>query len=460
MSRKTKYSLLILLAFNIIYSVATGIYFLYMYKGNEFLKNVDSLFEGWFYIVSAIGILAVSFYMKGHYTKKRMLTAYSVSVISVVLISFLLFLPISKAAFTVILFTFFVLAGATQGCYVFLLTLFFPKANRCMGLGIAASLSVIINAALSLINDGLFVQTIYAVVLFFILAVLGCVLLMIAFKRYSFAELFPEADPFASHNAPVWNRKAFIFTCLFISLSWTIQSLGFFFPLNGSSVLGISSEMLRLTNILGLLIGGFIMSRDKRLGSISCLIILATPMLYIMLQAKAGITLLVFLLSYFFTGVLSIYRYGIIADLSDSENSNKTAMTYLCAFGLFFGRIGEGTGALLGIKYSSNTLLLLTITSFILVIAVAFFVLHYLKLFTPVPQIVQNHNDRMTSFKIKYGLSGREIDVLEFLLDDDSNAEIAEKLFVSENTIRFHVSNILKKTGCKNRKEISALFYK
>ena len=36
------------------------------------------------------------------------------------------------------------------------------------------------------------------------------------------------------------------------------------------------------------------------------------------------------------------------------------------------------------------------------------------------------------------------MDVLDLLLDDDSNSEIAEKLFVSENTIRFHVSNILK----------------
>lgn len=258
---------------------------------------------------------------------------------------------------------------------------------------------------------------------------------------------------------PIWNVKTFIVSCIFITLSWMIQSLGFYFPYNGGLILGINNEVLRITNIIGLIVAGCLLDRDKKMGSIISLIILATPMLYIFLQASAGITLAVFLLSYLFTGVLSVYRMGIIADLCEKSNSKGASMLWMCSFGLIFGRLGEAGGGTLGIKLSGNTILLLTVTSFVLVIAIAFFIFHYFSLFIPVPQVVQNYDDKLTSFKIKYDLSNREMDVLKILLDGHSNSEIADMLYVSENTVRFHVSNILKKTGCKNRKEISASFH-
>lgn len=49
------------------------------------------------------------------------------------------------------------------------------------------------------------------------------------------------------------------------------------------------------------------------------------------------------------------------------------------------------------------------------------------------------------------GLTAREIEVLELMAQQHSNAQIAEKLFVSENTVKTHVSNILAKLGCNDR---------
>jgi NarL family two-component system response regulator LiaR len=49
------------------------------------------------------------------------------------------------------------------------------------------------------------------------------------------------------------------------------------------------------------------------------------------------------------------------------------------------------------------------------------------------------------------GITRRELDTLELMAQGMSNREIAEKLFVSENTVKTHSSRVFDKLGAKRR---------
>ncbi|HEY0761671.1 MAG TPA: LuxR C-terminal-related transcriptional regulator [Pyrinomonadaceae bacterium] len=49
------------------------------------------------------------------------------------------------------------------------------------------------------------------------------------------------------------------------------------------------------------------------------------------------------------------------------------------------------------------------------------------------------------------GITKRELEILELIAQGMSNREIAEKLFVSENTVKTHSSRLFDKLGAKRR---------
>ena len=53
-------------------------------------------------------------------------------------------------------------------------------------------------------------------------------------------------------------------------------------------------------------------------------------------------------------------------------------------------------------------------------------------------------------------LSERELDVLRELISGDSNAEIGARLGISASTVKWHVQNLLEKTGMHTRTELAA----
>lgn len=57
-------------------------------------------------------------------------------------------------------------------------------------------------------------------------------------------------------------------------------------------------------------------------------------------------------------------------------------------------------------------------------------------------------------------LTDRESQVVQLVVQGLSNGEIAEKLFIEEKTVKFHLSSIYKKLGAKNRAALIVEYYK
>ena len=69
--------------------------------------------------------------------------------------------------------------------------------------------------------------------------------------------------------------------------------------------------------------------------------------------------------------------------------------------------------------------------------------------------------DKLSSIKAneaddKDGLSKREVEILELLTKGATNKEIAETLFITENTAKVHLKNIMEKLQLRNRQQAVA----
>ena len=58
------------------------------------------------------------------------------------------------------------------------------------------------------------------------------------------------------------------------------------------------------------------------------------------------------------------------------------------------------------------------------------------------------------------GFTEREREVVRAIADGMSNAEVAEALYMSEGTVRNHISSILAKLGLRNRTQIAVYYYR
>ena len=71
-------------------------------------------------------------------------------------------------------------------------------------------------------------------------------------------------------------------------------------------------------------------------------------------------------------------------------------------------------------------------------------------------RVLGNLRGKNTDEALYADLTERELDVLKLIANGLTNSQIAEKLFISENTVKGHVSNILSKLHLADRTQVAA----
>ena len=70
------------------------------------------------------------------------------------------------------------------------------------------------------------------------------------------------------------------------------------------------------------------------------------------------------------------------------------------------------------------------------------------------------HGDRLRKYQLRYRLTNRETEVLWEILQKHKTADIATNLIITIPTAKYHISNILQKTGARNQRELRYLIQK
>ncbi|MBR1622571.1 MAG: helix-turn-helix transcriptional regulator [Pseudobutyrivibrio sp.] len=157
--------------------------------------------------------------------------------------------------------------------------------------------------------------------------------------------------------------------------------------------------------------------------------------------------------SYLLGGLISVFRAVAFLD-----TANENQLFYLAPMGLFIGRVGESVGYLIRTRLFNNYVVLLLIISVFFALAIVLFALVYSFAYLKPEANALPEIDYHASFVGRYQLSTREIQILDEILSGKANKEIAAILFITEATVKFHVKNLLQKTNCKNRNELTKLY--
>lgn len=340
-----------------------------------------------------------------------------------------------------------ILCGMLSGYFLYILTCETETGNSAITLGLGYSLSIVASWLLSLIAGR---SSSYTLTILLVCLLSAAAVFLLSCKGRKPQP--PEADEPAGENHAVSSSDApfgslLLLTGGLVFLFSIVNTCGFGFPSADFSG-NVNLELSRLFYAAGLIIAGIANGQSRRLGALCAFASLIIPFLMLALRGEAFPLMIFWGLSYFAFGFYSVYRIILFSDVAREKH-----LLWLSGFGLLIGRVGDALGEILHVVFSGHYSVLIILNAVLFILAV--FLFYRIQRFLYAPDDRTMHFDLFSS---RHDLSLRERDVLRLLLQEKTNIEIADALSVSESTVKFHVHNILQKTGCRNRVALLALY--
>lgn len=425
-------------------------------------SQVDVFAMVTYYIMQVLGLAAYSLLMRSHRKQAVSRKFFVLLVLSEAAVVPIALHADSPVVLLVAGHVMNLLHGAVAGYYLMQLSCLVPGMHRGKTFGIGYAIGSIGSWLVSLPDRGEFLQSDSVVWVYWLLMGISLVLLRFAGEprldhesvaqeptRSSGSVRIPEPTP----GERLWaDRSLWLNIAIAIILLTTARTVGFSFPAADISSV-VNLELSRAWYALGLVTAGLINDRSRREGAACALVALVFPFIAITLKSEPSLAAIMWALGYVFFGFMAVHRVLSFADIAGSLPS----LLPLAGLGLLAGRIGDILGTVGALLCGDNAIILVTVTAAAAILAILVFLKIYQRLYMPAPTGEQVDQLRLRRFESQHGLSIREREVFRLLISGSTNQEIAGRLFVSESTVKFHVTNILRKTGCRSRNEVLAL---
>ena len=438
-------------------------YLSWMYHLVDFFpaSNVDVLTEVIGYLFQALGIIIFSIVTKKA-TKSSPISSIVILSIDLALIIAACLSP--NAVLTLILgYLMNIAHGLVAGVYLTLLVTHVTQQKRALVFAIGYAVGTVLSHLISTIGSDNFLRNNRVLIIYAIITVLSIITVYLCCSQPQNTELLNASGQNASKDATdtadaqSQSPKALLdspvlLTLFTVFLLCSVKNMGFYFPLSDVMGESISLEFTRVFYAVGLIIAGIINDRSRKWGSVCCIAPLVLPFAILALGSTLNSRGILWILSYLFFGFYTVYRVIVFADMAGKARE----LTYLAPLGLMVGRLGDAIGSELGIVLTKYPIILVT-TCFIAFMASMFlFINMFSKLYISPVTGTRTLEEKLLDFQSQHQLSAREMEVLNLIVDGRNNTEIADDLFISYNTVKFHVKNLFKKTNCSNRAELIA----
>lgn len=340
------------------------------------------------------------------------------------------------------------LIGVYSAWNLSLLAAFVPRRMRGRAYGFAYAGGSLGTYLISLISGGQLLSSSYAVILYGFLVAANLVMIALYPNPALAKEPEPGTEETRSAAPFAWKSLFLIMGVLF--LMSLLHSMGSQFQPSSIAEAKVNLEYARAYYAVGLIAAGFLFDKSRKYGAVLCLGSLLYPFVSILMYMQESLIVATWVASYLLFGLFSVYRAVLFMDIA----GKSYALLPLAGLGLFSARLGEIANTFVSAEITKNLLWYTLLAAGLFALLLFLFAAMFQKLYVPAEPVPKDKETIYEEFETHYALTGRERDVFRQLVLGYSNTEISSILFVSENTVKFHIKNILRKTGCANRTEV------
>ena len=404
--------------------------------------SIDIITSGYNYLLQALGILI---FMLGLNKKAKYFSKKALFIILLVSGSF--FMAISQLSNNPVIITVSgyllnIHIGLYSAFYLTLLAKHYPYKTIGFAFGLAYALGSLGTYFLSLVNDGMFLVSKTITAVYFIM-------ISIAISLIIYSDNI-DYDKSISFNDLKDQQIGYLIPIVIIMTIINVFGSDLYYSLPVAK--DVNWNLIRAFYSIGLIIAGILVDNNRFIGEVTAVSSLAYPLITTALVGEGMNNTYVLALSYFFRGFLTIYY--IVSFIFLSEKDDKYLILAPC--GLMVSRITEAIISLLLLLSDIPAIIKLVFSSICFIpLLILLSLMQRNRYSIPVSQ-----EKRLANFADKYDLTSREIELISCLCQGMSDLEIAQKLFISKNTVRFHISNILKKTKTSSRIDVINMFNK